>query len=93
MVGQGPGGIDVQTNASLDSGSWWAVCLGSFLISRELSYNSLLKVLRALDLAGGSDWWQDFPSTELCPPVVFRALSHPTMSVHQLTSVDVCQRQ
>lgn len=36
----GPGGL-----------SAWVV----FPISRELSYNSLLKVLRALDLAGGSD--------------------------------------
>lgn len=67
----GPGGL-----------SAWVVFLPSRK-SRELSYNSLLKVLRALDLAGGSDWWQDFPSTELCSPVAFRALSHPTMNVQQ----------
>lgn len=75
MVGQGPGGIDVQTSASQASGSWWAVCLGSF--RDKLSYNSLLKVLRALDLAGGSDWWQDFPSTRVMFPCGLQGSESP----------------
>lgn len=58
----GPGGL-----------SAWVV----FLISRELSYNSLLKILRALDLAGGSDWWQDFPSTRVMFPCGLQGSESP----------------
>lgn len=35
-----------------------------FLTNQELS---LLKGLGVLQLAGGSDWWQNFPSTECVP--------------------------